>query len=54
MIIRKIHVKDIVIDAENFVSNEQEQDFNKKSNEIVKDCLECMKKRLDLLTLLYD
>lgn len=53
MVIRKIH-SDIVIDADNFVSDEQEQDFKIKSDEIINDCMECMKKRLDLLTLLYD
>lgn len=45
---------DIVVDTDYFVSDEQEQDFNKKADEIIKDCTECMKKRLALLTLLYD
>lgn len=54
VVIRKIHVKDIVIDAENFVSDEQEKDFRIKSDEVIKDCLNCMKKRLDFLTYLYD
>lgn len=47
MVIRRIHVD---INAENFVSDEQEEDFNKKADEIIKD----MKKRLNNLTYLYD
>lgn len=54
VVIRKIQIKEIVIDTENFISYEQEQDFKIKSDEIIKDCLNCMKKKLDLLALLYD
>ena len=45
---------DIKVNTKYFVSDEQEQDFNKKADEIIKDCVECMKKRLEWLTLLYD
>lgn len=53
MVIKSIY-NDIVVNAENFVSDEQEKDFRIKSDEIIEDCLECMKKRLNLLTYLYD
>jgi hypothetical protein len=53
MVIREIK-NDIVVDIDYFVSAEQKEDFSKKSTEIIEDCLNCMKKRLELLTLLYD
>lgn len=53
MFIREVR-HEIVIDTDNFVSDEQQEDFNKKSTEIIKDCMECMKKRLNNLTYLYD
>lgn len=53
MVIKEVR-HDIIVDADNFVSEEQKEDFDTKANEIIKDCTECMEKRLKMLTLLYD
>lgn len=45
---------DVVVDTDYFVSDEQKEDFDKKSAEIIEDCIKCMEKRLNNLTYLYD
>jgi hypothetical protein len=53
MVIKEIK-NDIVVDIDYFVSAEQKEDFDKKSAEIIEDCINCMEKRLNNLTYLYD